>query len=82
MSCRVLVGADGASSVLAQQLGLPQPKYAGYVAYRWDPSGPALPSIDAYKRTCLHRTQCRQYVGEKETWQLSVVTGNYSAPCH
>jgi 2-polyprenyl-6-methoxyphenol hydroxylase-like FAD-dependent oxidoreductase len=34
MSCDVLVGADGANSKLAQQLGLQQPNYAGYVAYR------------------------------------------------
>lgn len=35
LSCDVLVGADGANSKLAQQLGLPPPNYAGYVAYRW-----------------------------------------------
>lgn len=34
LSCDVLVGADGANSKLAQQLGLPPPNYAGYVAYR------------------------------------------------
>jgi 2-polyprenyl-6-methoxyphenol hydroxylase-like FAD-dependent oxidoreductase len=34
MACGVLVGADGASSKLAQQLGLQQPNYVGYVAYR------------------------------------------------
>lgn len=36
VSCDVLVGADGANSRLARQLGLPQANYAGYVAYRYD----------------------------------------------
>lgn len=46
LSCDVLVGADGANSKLAQQLGLPQPNYAGYVAYRGlaeYPAGSSLP---------------------------------------
>lgn len=34
LRCRVLVGADGANSQIARQLGLQQPNYAGYVAYR------------------------------------------------
>jgi hypothetical protein len=34
MRCDVVVGADGANSMVAQHLGLQQPNYAGYVAYR------------------------------------------------
>eukprot|EP00878_Enallax_costatus_P022960 GHUV01024403.1.p1 GENE.GHUV01024403.1~~GHUV01024403.1.p1 ORF type:complete len:396 (+),score=69.76 GHUV01024403.1:451-1638(+) len=35
LSCDVLIGADGANSVVAQHLGLQvPPNYAGYVAYR------------------------------------------------
>lgn len=30
----MLIGADGANSVVAQHLGLPATNYAGYVAYR------------------------------------------------
>lgn len=34
LSCDVFVGADGANSVAAKHLGLPQANYAGYVGYR------------------------------------------------
>jgi hypothetical protein len=34
LRCDVVVGADGANSMVAQHLGLQQPNYAGYVAYR------------------------------------------------
>lgn len=35
VKCDVLIGADGANSVVAQHLGLKvPPNYAGYVAYR------------------------------------------------
>jgi len=34
VSCQVLVGADGAESVVARELGLPATKYVGYKAYR------------------------------------------------
>ena len=32
----ILVGADGVRSRVAAHLGLKQPNYSGYIAYRWD----------------------------------------------
>ncbi len=33
----ILVGADGVRSRVAAHLGLKEPNYSGYIAYRWDP---------------------------------------------
>ena len=34
LRARIVVGADGVRSRIARQLGLPDAKYAGYIAYR------------------------------------------------
>lgn len=50
LSCDVLIGADGANSVVARHLELPQPKYAGYVAYRSAVPSGYLQGVSACKQ--------------------------------
>lgn len=54
LSCDVLIGADGANSVVARHLELPQPKYAGYVAYRSAVRTGLLQGFSACKQVKQH----------------------------
>ena len=53
---RVIVGADGGRSIVAADLGLAQPGYAGYSAYRYSAAA-AFQERTAYVAVCC---PCRQ----------------------
>ena len=58
LRCRVVVGADGVRSAVAQSLGVPPPNYAGYVSYR------GVASFGGDDRMPLPDSTIRQLWGE------------------